>query len=55
MTAEALRSDLAALEATLPVIEGSGSHSTTISVPMLRRMHDALALAALALLVWWAW
>ena len=42
---DALHMDLEALRTTLPVIEGSGSHSTTIGVSMLRRLYDA-ALAA---------
>lgn len=38
---EGLEEDLAALTAVLPVIEGSGSRTTTIDVPTLRRLYDA--------------
>lgn len=39
--AEALRMDLAALKVTLPVILGSGSMTTTVSVHMLDRLYRA--------------
>lgn len=41
----AIQSDLAVLRVTLPVIEGSLSYTTTISVSMLRRLYEAALVA----------
>lgn len=38
----ALTADLAALRDVLPILEGSGSRTTTIDVSMLRRLYDAV-------------